>query len=669
MHTRRLMYPFAISLCFMTLPALGQVPFAAVVPVNSDAATDTEFDIDQKSAIGVGNDTWIVVWRSFGEPGSALGEDTDLFFARSTNGGSTWSPVLALNSTAATEELNVFDDEPDIATDGAGNWVVVWESNNDLGDTIDGDRDILVATSDNDGLTWSVPAALNTNAGTDMPAQAGDWSPTVATDGNGTWIAAWETTDSQGDTIGGDQDLLFARSVNNGATWSAPAVLNSTAAGDLDDPDNGNFTLDEDVQIVSGGAGLWLAVWHSTIALTKDTGTDADIFMAWSTNDGVSWSDPEPLNTNAHTDGDATDWFARVATDGAGNWLAVWQSFGNLGGTIGTDSDILCSRSVDNGATWSAPAPVNKYATTDAVVDPIVDGDILPDIATDGLGNWVAIWQSTHSFGGRYGTDWDILAARSIDIGLNWSYPAPVANNARVNNGSNAQLLEGNWRPTLKADGLGDWLATWQSSDDLGDAIDEDFDILGAAAALPMAVDTDGDTIPDDIEGTGDADMDGTPNNEDTDSDGDTIPDAEEGTADPDHDGIPNYLDRDSDNDGFTDAEERAAGTDPYSPNLPSGCVAATVANGTPFAKLLPALRGMRDRMATTGIGAAFVGTYYAASAPIAVGLQMSPVWLLVVRVVLVAMLVALVMVPLATMSLVTRRRVWVGFQFVSQRH
>jgi hypothetical protein len=35
---------------------------------------------------------------------------------------------------------------------------------------------------------------------------------------------------------------------------------------------------------------------------------------------------------------------AQVTTDGAGNWLLVWQSGVNLGGTIGTDYDILYSR-------------------------------------------------------------------------------------------------------------------------------------------------------------------------------------------------------------------------------------------------------------------------------------------------------------------------------------
>ena len=36
-----------------------------------------------------------------------------------------------------------------------------------------------------------------------------------------------------------------------------------------------------------------------------------------------------------------------MTTDGAGNWVAVWDSADTLGGAIGTDSDILVARSTD----------------------------------------------------------------------------------------------------------------------------------------------------------------------------------------------------------------------------------------------------------------------------------------------------------------------------------
>ena len=74
--------------------------------------------------------------------------------------------------------------------------------------------------------------------------------------------------------------------------------------------------------------------------------------------------------------------------------------------------------------------------------------------------------------------------------------------------------------------------------------------------------DYDDDGIPNDVEGDGDTDNDGIPDNEDTDSDNDGIPDAEEGSGDTDQDGIPDYKDEDADGDGIPDSEEGNTDTD-----------------------------------------------------------------------------------------------------------
>lgn len=82
------------------------------------------------------------------------------------------------------------------------------------------------------------------------------------------------------------------------------------------------------------------------------------------------------------------------------------------------------------------------------------------------------------------------------------------------------------------------------------------------------AKDSDGDGIPDTVEGTDDFDHDGIPNDLDLDADGDGIPDAVEGANDADGDGQPNFLDIDADGDGIPDNIE-AQTTLGYAP--PSG--------------------------------------------------------------------------------------------------
>jgi hypothetical protein len=78
--------------------------------------------------------------------------------------------------------------------------------------------------------------------------------------------------------------------------------------------------------------------------------------------------------------------------------------------------------------------------------------------------------------------------------------------------------------------------------------------------------DSDGDTIPDSVEGVDDNDDDQRPNYLDRDSDGDSMPDEVEGTEDPDGDGIPNFEDGDSDGDNVPDrieADPDAPGSEP----------------------------------------------------------------------------------------------------------
>ena len=65
--------------------------------------------------------------------------------------------------------------------------------------------------------------------------------------------------------------------------------------------------------------------------------------------------------------------------------------------------------------------------------------------------------------------------------------------------------------------------------------------------------DSDGDTLPDSVEGVGNPDGDGVGNHLDLDSDDDTLSDEIEGMGDSDGDGIPNYLD--SDRKVFVDAD------------------------------------------------------------------------------------------------------------------
>src|SRR5262245_9048471 len=54
-----------------------------------------------------------------------------------------------------------------------------------------------------------------------------NFNPELATDGAGNWVVVWEFETQ----APGDVDVQFARSSDNGATWTTPALLNPNAAG------------------------------------------------------------------------------------------------------------------------------------------------------------------------------------------------------------------------------------------------------------------------------------------------------------------------------------------------------------------------------------------------------------------------------------------------------
>ncbi|NIU61853.1 MAG: hypothetical protein GWN66_11330, partial [Pseudomonas stutzeri] len=151
-----------------------------------------------------------------------------------------------------------------------------------------------------------------------------------------------------------------------------PAALNSNAASDSGDDDVPSVATD--------GAGNWVAVWTSAEDLGGTIGTDKDILVSRSSDDGATWTAPAELHSHFAADDGNDQLYSPLATDGAGNWLVVWAShddLDDLGWDLGPDSDILCSRSTDNGATWSAPAPVNSDAETDRTDSLGSDGHVL----------------------------------------------------------------------------------------------------------------------------------------------------------------------------------------------------------------------------------------------------------------------------------------------------
>jgi hypothetical protein len=436
--------------------ARGTAPFGPARPIAAQAANDSGADWTPRVLAESG--AWLVLWTSTDPLSSGIGTDADIVLARSSDGGTTWSDPAPLDAAAAND--SGADLEPALAGDGAGNVVAVWSSTESLGGT-GPDADIRFSRSSDGGVQWTPAAPLQDNAANDSGS---DTSPQVASGGAGTWLAVWTSDDAAGG-IGTDADVLFARSSDDGASWTSPAPLHASAANDSG--------TDQAPQIASDGAGAWVAIWESS-----EPGSDADILAATSSDGGATWSAPAAVNAGAANDS-AADRAPQIASDGLGHWLAVWQSDDPTGG-IGTDLDILAATSSDGGATWSDPAPVDANAANDS------GSDSNPWIATDGTGLWVVIWQSDEPLDGL-GSDADLLVARSEDGGATWSAPVRANSDAASDSGDDVD-------PALASDRAGAWLVTWGSTDPLGGSIGAEPDVL---VAVGVGRDRDSDGLSD----------------------------------------------------------------------------------------------------------------------------------------------------------------------------
>lgn len=388
-------------------PSDGLAQAVVAVPLPTEASTPAEAGDNASPRVASGGaGHWIAVWHSSDTLGGTIGDDFDILISRSTDAGASWSKPSALNTNAAVDSGHDF--RPHLASDGSGRWVVVWESEETLGLTVGPDADIFVSRSVDDGTTWTAPVALDSAARTDL---GDDGRPQVVTDGKGTWLVAWHDEDPMGGPSGKDADLLVARSKDGGASWSAAVPLNSDAGGDT--------RADGFPRLSTDGQGRWVAVWAAEDLPGGPLGNDSDILVARSADGGATWTAPAPLNTNAGRDV-GFDMYPRVATDGKGSWVVVWQSYDSLAGRIGEDADILVARSTDEGITWTSPAPLNAEATSDA------DYDLDATLATDGVGHWVAGWVFDDSWRKTGGTDTDLHVARSLDGGAVWTRPAAL---------------------------------------------------------------------------------------------------------------------------------------------------------------------------------------------------------------------------------------------------
>ena len=172
-----------------------------------------------------------------------------------------------------------------------------------------------------------------------------------------------------------DKDIVFSRSLDGGATWSAGLnISNGVAAG----------SHNQGVNLQVGPNGEVYAVWAIYDSFPADENA---IGFNHSVTGGASWTGETRIISNIRghritalpNTGIRTNSFPSMAVDVSGgprngSIYVVWTNVGVPGVNTG-NADIYLIRSTDQGATWSTPVRVNNDSTTNAQWFPWVTCD------------------------------------------------------------------------------------------------------------------------------------------------------------------------------------------------------------------------------------------------------------------------------------------------------
>jgi hypothetical protein len=287
--------------------------------------------------------------------------------AYSDNQGTTWTVSKAGSGT-------LFD-----MCDKNHLWVDNSPTSPHKGNLYDGwmkSNQIQVVRSTTNGTSWTTPVSVSnaTNAGSHNQGVNFKTGP------DGEVYAVWSVYDSW---PGDEKALGFAKSLDGGATWQ-PAVraLNNirgirTTGVTQNQRTNSFPSMAVDISN-SPYRGTIYVVWTNIGVPGTNTGNSSDVYLIKSTDEGVTWTAPMQINSDA-TGAGKQHYFPWISCDQANGTLSiVFYDNRNVASNM---AEAWMAYSMDGGDTWEDM----KVSDVSFTPTPI------PNLATGYFGDYLAI--------------------------------------------------------------------------------------------------------------------------------------------------------------------------------------------------------------------------------------------------------------------------------------
>ncbi len=327
---------------------------------------------------------------------------------------------------------------PSIALDDNGDFVVAWMSSETEGSDVETRIKVQRYEKDaEDGETDEDPITVDGES-SDSLVDGSVSRPDVAIDDIGNFVVVWQGRDDDNDADDSDGNGfgIFAQLYDNdGDVVEDKFQVNTTTIGNQD---NASVAMDSD--------GNFVVTWHS-----YDSADFEHIIYAQRFD-----SDGDPQGDEIVVDGEINDAggsvnFSDVAIDDDGNFVIVWQTNDDDDDDSDGDGDgfaVYAQRFDNDGDRQGDKFQVNSFT----------DGDQLnASVAMDADGNFAVAWESG---GDQDGDETGVYVRLYDDDG------DAITREIQVNS-----FTDGNqFGPDIAMDNDGDFVVTWSSKEQDGDA-------------------------------------------------------------------------------------------------------------------------------------------------------------------------------------------------------